>query len=95
LVKPPPARGTITLDAKAEGLGVTPTKVTGSVNGETLAFEDYRLPKLHTEFALDGKEARFEIPGLDLGTGNQLSVKATMMMDDAMPVKAEWMVKRW
>ena len=90
LVKPPPARGTITVEAKAEGLGATPTKVTGTVNGEALSFEDYRMPKLHTEFALDGKEARFEIPGLELGAGNQLSVKATMMMNDAMPVKAKW-----
>lgn len=90
LVTPPPAKGTITLEAKAEGLGATPTKVTGRINGEALAFEAYRLPKLHTDFALDGKEARVEIPALDLGTGNQVSVKASMTMDEAMPVKAEW-----
>jgi autotransporter translocation and assembly factor TamB len=90
LEKPPAATGTITLKAKADGVGVTPTDVTGTLSGETLGFETYRLPKLSTQFALNGKEARFEIPGLQLGTGNQLSVKATMLMDEAMPVKAEW-----
>lgn len=89
LVKPPPLKGLVTLDAKAEGLGATPTKVTGSVNGELLAFENYRLPKLETLFALDGKEARVEIPALALGDGNLIALKATMMMQDAMPVKAE------
>jgi autotransporter translocation and assembly factor TamB len=92
LVKPPPVEGLVTLDAKAEGLGATPTKVTGSVNGESLAFENYRLPKLGTQFALDGKEARVDIPSLALGDGNEVTLKAMMMMQDEMPVKAEWSV---
>lgn len=90
LEKPPAVTGTVTLETKADGIGATPTQVTGTLKGETLGFETYRLPSLNSQFALNGKEARFEIPGLELGTGNQLSVKATMLMDDAMPVKAEW-----
>lgn len=93
LEKPPPVRGTITLEAKAEGLGATPTKVSGTVNGDTLAFENYRLPRLETQFSLDGREARFEIPGLALGETNQISFKASMLMQDEMPVKAEWSVQ--
>lgn len=90
LESPPPATGIIMLEAKANGVGATPTEVTGTLNGETLAFQEYRLPKLGSQFSLNGKQARFEIPGLELGIGNQLSVKATLSMDDAMPVKAEW-----
>jgi len=93
LEKPPPVRGTVTLEANAEGLGATPTKLTGTVNGDTLAFQNYRLPRLGTQFSLDGKEARLEIPALALGEGNQLSLKATMLMQDAMPVTAEWNLK--
>lgn len=93
LEKPPPVRGTVTLEANAEGLGATPTKLTGTVDGDTLAFQNYRLPKLGTQFSLDGKEARLEIPGLALGDGNQLSLKATMLMQDTMPVTAEWNLK--
>jgi autotransporter translocation and assembly factor TamB len=90
LDNPPPASGNITLEAKANGVGATPTEVTGTLNGETLAFQEYRLPKLGSQFSLNGKQARFEIPGLELGTGNQLSLKATLLIDDAMPVQAEW-----
>ncbi len=93
LAKPPPVSGTVTLDATAEGLGATPTKLSGTVNGDTLAFQNYRLPKLGTQFSLDGKEARLEIPALALGEGNQLSFKASMLMQDAMPVNAQWSLK--
>jgi len=88
--KAPAAKGSISLNLTAEGAGPTPTKVSGELTGDTLAFEDYRLPRLRTLLALDGKEARLEIPLLELGTGNQLSVKAAMQMQDTMPVKAEW-----
>ena len=90
LDNPPPAGGAITLEARAQGVGATPSEVAGTLTGEALSFQEYRLPKLATQFALNGKEARFEIPGLELGIGNQLSVKATLLMDEAMPVKAEW-----
>ncbi len=90
LDNPPPAGGAITLEARAQGVGATPSEVAGALTGEALSFQEYRLPKLATEFSLNGKEARFEIPGLELGVGNQLSVKATLLMDEAMPVKAEW-----
>jgi autotransporter translocation and assembly factor TamB len=90
LETPPPASGNILLQAKAKGVGSTSSELSGTLNGDTLSFQEYRLPKLATQFSLNGKEARFEIPGLELGTGNQLAVKATLLIDDAMPVKAEW-----
>ena len=90
LETPPSASGNILLQAKAKGVGSTPSELSGTLNGDTLSFQEYRLPKLATQFSLNGKEARFEIPDLELGTGNQLAVKATLLIDDAMPVKAEW-----
>jgi hypothetical protein len=63
------------------------------VSGDALAFENYRLPRLETQFSLDGREACFEIPSLALGETNQISLKASMLMQDEMPVKAEWRVQ--
>ncbi len=93
LVKPLPLKGWLGLEAKAQGLGDTPTQVTGQVKGKALTFENYRLPELASVFALDGKEARLELPALPLGQGNEVALKATLKMQDAMPVKATWKVQ--
>lgn len=93
LVEPPLVKGLVKLDAHAEGLGATPTKAAGTLRGEELAFEKYRLPQLETLFSLNGKEARVEIPALALGKNNLTSIEATMQMQEAMPVKAVWKAK--
>lgn len=93
LAKPPPARGLIELTANATGIGATPTKVTAQLNGADLGFETYKLPKLGVAVSLDGKEAKVSVPALMLGTGNRVDLNATMTMDDAMPVNAQWQVQ--
>jgi len=93
LAKPPPARGLIELTADATGIGATPTKVAAQVNGAELGFENYRLPKLGVTVSLDGKEAKVSVPALMLGTGNRVDLNATMTMNDAMPVNAEWQIQ--
>ncbi len=93
LAAPPAAKGLVRLTAKANGTGATPTQVTGQLTGEKLAFETYTLPALLTTFAIDGKEAKFEIPALALGAGNELRFQSKMLMEDAMPVEANWSLK--
>lgn len=90
LAKPMPVKGLWKFDAKAEGLGATPTKVYGKLSGEALSFENYSLPELESSFHLDGKEARVELSKLPLGDGNSIMFKSMMKMQDAMPLKTEW-----
>jgi|GEM_PF-619386 len=93
LDQPPPVSGLISLNATAAGIGPTATKAEGKIEGETLAFETYKLPMLRSVFALDGKQAQFEIPSLELGAGNTLSLKTTMQMNEAMPVDVTWQMQ--
>lgn len=93
LAKPPPARGLIGLTATASGIGATPTKVVMHLDGNDLGFESYQLPKLGVDVSLDGKEAKLSVPALMLGAGNRVDLNASMTMDDAMPVKAEWKIQ--
>jgi len=93
LAKPPPARGLIELTADASGIGATPTKVAAQVNGSDMGFEAYKLPKLGVVVSMDGKEAKVSIPALMLGAGNRVDLNATMTMDDAMPVNADWQIQ--
>ena len=93
LAKPPPARGLIELTADATGVGATPTKVAAQLNGTDLGFETYKLPKLGVTVSLDGKEAKVSVPALMLGAGNRVDLNATMTMDDAMPVNAQWQIQ--
>lgn len=93
LASPPPVRALVELTANAQGIGATPTKATAHVDGSDLGFEKYTLPKLAVDVSLDGKEARVSVPGLMLGEGNRIDVNASMTMEDAMPVKADWKVQ--
>lgn len=93
LDNPPPVKGHLALDAKAEGTGATPTSVSGRLSGESLAFQEYKLPKLHTTFDIDGKQARLDIPSLELGAGNTVSLNVALEMNDALPVEAKWSVR--
>ncbi|OYW75576.1 MAG: hypothetical protein B7Z37_12705 [Verrucomicrobia bacterium 12-59-8] len=93
LANPPPARGLIELTADATGIGATPTKVAVQVNGAEMGFESYRLPRLAVEVSLDGKAAKVSVPALMLGAGNRVDLNATMTMDDAMPVNAQWQIQ--
>lgn len=93
LDKPPPVQGVIVLTADAEGAGATARSVRGHVAGSDLGFENYRLPRLDTDFAMNGKEATLSIPALALGTGNKVSLNAAMKMEDSMPIRAEWNVQ--
>ncbi len=90
LDKAPPFQGLFQLNASAEGMGPTPTQVTAKIDGESLAFESYKLPKLLTEISLNGREAKLEIPNLGLGDGNTLNFNAKLLMEDTMPVEATW-----
>jgi hypothetical protein len=92
LVKPPPAKGVVEVNASAEGIGATPVKAEAQVNGRELGFEQYQLPKLAIDLALDGKDAKVTVPALMIGAGNQIDLKAAMRMEDDMPVAAEWKV---
>ncbi|MEN3944206.1 translocation/assembly module TamB domain-containing protein [Prosthecobacter sp. SYSU 5D2] len=93
LDQPPPVLGSLAIKATAEGKGANDVKAQGELTGETLAFQTYRLPQLRTVFSLDGKTARLEIPGLELGTGNSIALKASLLMEDAMPVDASWLIR--
>lgn len=93
LDKPPPFTGKLALNATAEGQGSTPMQASGELTGDTLAFEAYKLPRLRSLFSLNGKQARLEIPPLEIGKGNNVSLTATMQMQDAMPVEASWQVR--
>lgn len=93
LEKPPPVQGEVVLTVEAQGLGATPRSAQGKLQGSDLGFESYRLPRLETQFALNGQEATFELPGLELGTGNKVSLNASMRMEDTLPVRAEWRVQ--
>jgi autotransporter translocation and assembly factor TamB len=88
--RPPPLTGTFVVNASAEGVGTTPTKVAGEVQAQEPTFQSYKLPQLRTTFALDGRQARIEIPPLALGADNVVSLNATMQLDEAMPVSAQW-----
>ncbi len=90
LVKPPPVKGVVEVSANAEGVGATPVRAEARVEGRELGFERYQLPKLALEVALDDKEAKVTVPALMLGAGNQIDLKASMRMEDDMPVTAEW-----
>lgn len=90
LVKPPPVMGVVEISASAEGVGATPVKAEAQVDGSELGFERYQLPKLAVDVAMDGKEAKVNVPALMLGDGNQIDLKASMRMEDDMPVTAEW-----
>lgn len=93
LEKPPPVQGAIVITADAEGAGATARSVKGHVAGNNLGFENYRLPQLDTDFAMNGKAATLSIPALALGTGNQVTLNAAMTMEDSMPIRAEWNVQ--
>ncbi|SKB04070.1 Autotransporter translocation and assembly factor TamB [Prosthecobacter debontii] len=93
LEQPPPVQGLLRLSVTAQGKGATPTKAEGEVNGESLAFENYKLPALRTLISMDGQRAGVEIPGLELGQGNSLMFKASMTMDDSMPVESSWQLR--
>lgn len=93
LAKPPAARGLVELKVNAKGIGATPTQVAAQVNGTDLGFETYKLPKLAVLLSLDGKEAKVSMPALMLGAGNRVDLNATMMMEDAMPVNAQWQIQ--
>lgn len=93
LAKPPAARGLVELKVNAKGIGATPTQVAAQVNGTDLGFETYKLPKLAVLLSLDGKEAKVSMPALMLGAGNRVDLNATMTMEDAMPVKAQWQIQ--
>lgn len=93
LDKPPPVQGSLVLTAEAEGAGATARQVKGHLEGTDLGFESYRLPRLDTDFALNGKEATLGIPALALGPGNQVTLNAAMTMEDTMPIRAEWNVQ--
>ncbi len=90
LDKPPPVLGVVVLKVDAEGLGDTPRSVTGRVDGTGLGFQNYRLPSLGADIAMNGKEATLKLPALELGAGNRVSLNAAMTMEDTMPVRAEW-----
>lgn len=90
LNQPPPLKGSYMLEASAEGVGATPTKVNSELKAAALAFGDYKLPQLRTVVALNGQQAQLEIPALNMGAGNTGSIKVTLGMQDAMPVDAEW-----
>lgn len=89
----PPLQGGLKLEAKATGHGPTPIRAEGVLTGEALAFEEWRLPELRVLFGLDDKEAKVDLPNLTLGQGNDVSLRAVMSMEDAMPVRAEWKIK--
>ncbi|TDU70675.1 autotransporter translocation and assembly factor TamB [Prosthecobacter fusiformis] len=93
LDQPPQVLGKLMLNATAEGKGSVATKAQGELMGESLAFQTYKLTQLRTLFSLDGKQASVEIPGLELGVGNSITLNATMQMEDAMPVKASWQIR--
>ncbi|WP_395751427.1 translocation/assembly module TamB domain-containing protein [Prosthecobacter sp.] len=93
LASPPPARGVVELTADASGIGPTPEKATAQVNGTDLGFQAYKLPKLGLLLSLEGKEAKVSLPALMLGTGNRVDVNASMTLDDAMPVNAQWQIQ--
>lgn len=63
------------------------------MNGTDLSFETYKLPKLAVLMSLDGKEAKVSMPALMLGAGNRVDLNATMRMEDAMPVNAQWQIQ--
>ncbi|HYF33863.1 MAG TPA: translocation/assembly module TamB domain-containing protein, partial [Prosthecobacter sp.] len=92
LATPPPISGLYSFNAAAEGVGPTPTKVSGEVRAQKPVFEAYSLPQLRTTFSLDGQEARIEIPALEVGAGNVVDLKAALSLQDAMPVEAQWSV---
>jgi hypothetical protein len=92
LVKLPPVKGLIEMQAGAEGIGATPVKASAQVKGAELGFESYRLPKLAVELSLDGKEAKVSVPALMLGEGNRVDLNAAMTMQDEMPVTVQWSV---
>lgn len=93
LDKPPPAKGVIELNADAEGIGATPTKASAHLSGSDMGFESYKLPKLAADVSLDGKAAKVSVPALMLGDGNRIDLNAAMLMDDTMPVTAEWNIQ--
>ncbi len=93
LDKPPPAKGLIALNVEAEGIGATPTKATAQINGNDLGFANYRLPKLAVDVSLDGKSAKVRIPALMLGDGNRIALDAAMLMEDTMPITADWNIQ--
>jgi hypothetical protein len=93
LEKPPAARGLVELKVNAKGIGATPTHVAAQANGTDLGFETYKLPKLAVLLSLDGKVAKVSLPALMLGAGNRVDLNATMMMEDAMPVNAQWQIQ--
>ncbi|WP_395735349.1 translocation/assembly module TamB domain-containing protein [Prosthecobacter sp.] len=93
LTNPPPARGIIDLTASASGTGTTPEKATAQVNGTDLGFQTYKLPKLGLQLDLEGKQAKVSIPALTLGAGNRVDINATVALDDALPVNAQWQIQ--
>ena len=93
LAKPPPVKGLVALKVDAAGVGATPTKVAGHVDGSDLGFEAYKLPKLAADFAINGKEATLTLPPLALGAGNSVALNAKVLMEEVMPVKVGWNVK--
>lgn len=93
LDKPPPAKGAIELKADAEGTGATLTKAVAHVDGSGLGFQSYKLPKLAVDVSLDGKVAKVSVPALMLGEGNRIDLNAAMLMEDAMPVTADWSIQ--
>ncbi|MEZ5387015.1 MAG: translocation/assembly module TamB domain-containing protein [Prosthecobacter sp.] len=93
LEKPPPARGVVNIAADAEGVGATPIKAAAQVRGRDLVFDVYRLPTLALDVALNGREAKLSLPALMLGEGNRVDLNAVMMMEDEMPVTADWKIQ--
>jgi len=93
LEKPPPAKGLIVFEADAQGVGATPTKAVAHVNGSDLGFQSYKLPKLAVDLSLDGKAAKVRVPALMLGEGNRVDLNAAMLMEDTMPVTADWSIQ--
>ena len=87
LEQPPPLKGHLALEARASGVGATPTNVEGSLRGEQLAFDGQRLPEVDSRFRLDGRQASLEIPELRLGGNNRIRLAATLQLQDRLPAE--------
>lgn len=88
-----PARGTMIVTVDAEGTGESTRSLKGRVESTNMGFEAYQLPQLAMEFGLNGQEATLDIPALRLGGTNELSLKASMRMEETMPVKLDWTLR--
>lgn len=93
LVQTPDFSGSLRVSAQAEGSGSRVAQARAELSGADLAWGGYRLPEARVAAALEGDRLRLSVPEIALGAGNTLAANAALVLNEALPLEADWRLR--